>query len=169
MLSLPRIKTLYEFHYWARDQLLAGVTQVQAAQYTQPVAGGLGSIRDTLVHTVNAEEIWFARLKGQSPTSLADPAETPTPDALIQRWAASETAVRAYLNRLAADRLTQSTRYTNTKGEAFTGPVWQILLHVLNHATEHRAQVSTTLTGLGISHPAMDMIVYFRGQTRELP
>lgn len=164
MPSLTDFQTLYDFHYWARDRLLEGVTQLTPEQYLQPFAGGWGSIRDTLVHTVNAEEIWFNRLQGRLADRLDDPANTPAMSDLRRRWLESETAVRAYLKALNEATLTRMCHYASTDGRTYATPTWQILLHVANHATEHRAQVSTALTALGISHPALDMIFYFRSK-----
>ena len=156
------LKDIFNFHYWARDRLLAGVTQLTVAQYTQPMAGGWGSVHDTLVHMVEAEEVWLARIGGHSPTGLVGAADTPTFEVMQERWEASAAAMTAYLRDSDTAELDRKVHYTNTQGQPFSTPVWQILLHVLNHATEHRAQVSTMLAALAISHPGMDMITFWR-------
>ena len=83
MTLLNTIHQLYDFHFWARDRLLAGIATLTPKQYITPLPGGWGSIRDTIIHTVEAEEIWFTRLRGHSPTGFGDPAQTPK-SALIQ-------------------------------------------------------------------------------------
>jgi uncharacterized damage-inducible protein DinB len=156
------IQCLYDFHYWARDRLLPAIEPLPESQYTQQMPGGWGSLADTLAHMVAAEEIWLARLQGSSPTRLAGLTDMPTFAAMRQRWAASEAAYQSYLNRADAAELARLCEYKDTKGNHFSNPVWQLLLHVLNHATEHRAQISTMLASIGVSHPGLDMILFWR-------
>ena len=53
--------------------------------------------------------------------------------------------------------------YTLISGQAGASPLWQMLQHVVNHASYHRGQVTTMLRQLGAT-PAkpMDMIAYSR-------
>jgi len=41
-------------------------------------------------------------------------------------------------------------------------PLWQILLHVVNHATHHRGQVSGFLRAMGHTPPPLDLIAFYR-------
>lgn len=52
--------------------------------------------------------------------------------------------------------------YVNTKGEAHTAIVEDILTHVLHHATHHRSQIISDLRSLGIEPPISDYIFYSR-------
>ena len=38
--------------------------------------------------------------------------------------------------------------------------VWQVLLHVVNHATDHRAQLLRLLNDLGVKTTSQDYIFY---------
>ncbi len=160
------IQCLYDFHYWARDRLLSAIETLPETQYTQQMPGGWGSVADTLAHMVEAEEIWLTRLQGQSPTRLSGQEDMPTFAAMRQRWQLSKDHYQIYLNRADAVELARLCEYKDTKGNPFSNPVWQILLHVLNHATEHRAQISTMLASIGVSHPGLDMILFWRETNR---
>ena len=48
-------------------------------------------------------------------------------------------------------------------GQAAASPFWQMLQHIVNHASYHRGQVTTKLRQLG-AQPAksMDMIAFYR-------
>jgi uncharacterized damage-inducible protein DinB len=52
--------------------------------------------------------------------------------------------------------------YQDTKGRSYSQPVWQILLHLVNHGTHHRGQVSGFLRAMGGTPPPLDMIAYYR-------
>jgi uncharacterized damage-inducible protein DinB len=59
----------------------------------------------------------------------------------------------------------QAFDYTLMSGLADTAPFWQMLVHVVNHASCHRGQVTTLLRQLGAPPPkATDMIAFFRAR-----
>jgi uncharacterized damage-inducible protein DinB len=53
-------------------------------------------------------------------------------------------------------------RFRRTEGEAVEFILWQALAHVVNHATQHRAEAGIVLTLLGRSPGALDMRLYLR-------
>lgn len=58
--------------------------------------------------------------------------------------------------------LDQIIHYTNTKGEAFNSSVRDMLFHVINHSTYHRAQIATEFKLNGIEPISTDFIIYNR-------
>jgi uncharacterized damage-inducible protein DinB len=52
--------------------------------------------------------------------------------------------------------------YRNTKGEASQQPLWQIVLHIVNHASYHRGQITTMLRQIGCMPIGTDLITYYR-------
>ncbi len=48
-------------------------------------------------------------------------------------------------------------------GKEGASPLWQMVAHVVNHASYHRGQVTTLLRQLGaVPAQSTDMITYFR-------
>jgi uncharacterized damage-inducible protein DinB len=47
-------------------------------------------------------------------------------------------------------------------GRVFRLPLWQMMLHVANHGTQHRSEVAAILTVFGQSPGDLDALVYFR-------
>jgi uncharacterized damage-inducible protein DinB len=74
--------------------------------------------------------------------------------------------VRAFLASLGEAGITRVFHYTMMNGTEGASPFWQMLQHVVNHASYHRGQVTTMLRQLG-AQPAksMDMIAYYRSKT----
>jgi uncharacterized damage-inducible protein DinB len=71
-----------------------------------------------------------------------------------------EGQVRAFLASAELDRVYD---YKLMSGKAGSSPLWQMVAHVVNHATYHRGQVTTMLRQLGAVPPqSTDMITYFR-------
>jgi uncharacterized damage-inducible protein DinB len=52
--------------------------------------------------------------------------------------------------------------YQDMKGNSYTSTLWEIVLHVVNHATHHRGQVAGFLRTLGHTPPPLDLIRFYR-------
>ena len=158
------ILTLYDYNYWATARILAAAEGLTGADYTAAVPGiSHGSLRATLVHMLAGEMIWRQRcLEGVSPTAMVSEAELPALADLQQRWPFEELKMRAGLERQTDDSLRQVVRYRTTGGRESETPLWQILAHLVNHNTQHRAEAAVVLTALGRSPGDVDMILYLR-------
>ena len=156
------LKTMVDYHYWARDRLLEAVAPLTPEQYTRNLGSSFASIRDTLTHTYAAEWAWYSRWQGQSPAALVPSDRFADLAALTAAWRENETNVRAFIDASAGavDRIIE---YTLLSGQPGASPIWQMVQHVVNHASYHRGQVTTILRQLG-APPAkpMDMIAYDR-------
>jgi uncharacterized damage-inducible protein DinB len=107
----------------------------------------------------NGQESYTARLLDiERPERLP---EEPFPgfDALAERFARGDAQLEEAAARGGEDRQVVVTG--DEPGEAWTMPVSLFLLQAVNHGTEHRAQVATILTQLGIQPPEMDGWRYF--------
>jgi len=156
------LQLLVEFHYWARDRVLSAVDALTEQQYTQPMGNSFASIRDTLNHIYQAEWIWYSRWNGVSPTSFPTD-ELPDLATLRARWSELERNVRAFLSAAGDTGLIRVIEYRLMSGKAGASPLWQMVAHVVNHATYHRGQVTTLLRQLGAAPPqSTDMITFFR-------
>ena len=155
---------LIDFHYWARDRVFAAVEPLSAELYARPMGNSFASIRDTLNHIYLAEWIWYTRWNGVSPTEFPN-FELSDLVALRTHWTEMERNVRAYIDSAGADGLHQVIEYRLMSGKESAAPLWQMVAHVVNHATYHRGQVTTLLRQAGAA-PAKstDMITFFREQ-----
>lgn len=156
--------TLYDYNYWANARILDAAARLTEEQF-QTIVTGLshGSVRATLVHALAAENIWRQRcLEGVSPKTLLQEADLPTLDLLRRLWAEEETAMRAGLARLSDEALNRPIAYMTTRGAPMEDILWQILAHVVNHGTQHRAETAVALTAFGRSPGDVDLIVYLR-------
>lgn len=157
------ISTLLDYNYWANARLWRALLQVTPEQFTAKNTSSHGSLRGTLVHTLFAEMIWRRRLQGeQMPSSFPVETDFPTPQSLHDAWVADEQQMRSFLETLTDEFLQSTLEYKNTKGVPFKNVAWNILAHVVNHATQHRAEAAAMLTDFGHSPGDVDMIFYFR-------
>lgn len=157
------LKLLVDFHYWARDRMLLAAGALTTEQYARPMGNSFSSVRDTLNHIYHAEWIWYSRWNGVSPTAFPSPDDLPDLAALRAEWTGLEGKLRAFLQTGGTTELAQVIAYKLMSGNEGASPLWQMVAHVVNHATYHRGQVTTMLRQLGAA-PAQstDMITFFR-------
>lgn len=153
---------LFKHNAWANQQLFAASQALGDAQLDATLDGTFGSIRDTLLHIIGAQERYVTALAGAGPVTVFRERE-PFPG--IGALADAAQASSAALVALAAQAQPGATVTTTHRGEAFTLPVWLLLVQAINHATEHRAQVAAILTQLGIEPPGMDGWTYHEATT----
>jgi uncharacterized damage-inducible protein DinB len=162
-MNLADLTTLYNYNYWANRRILRAAEGLTVEQFVAPHDLSWGSICDVLVHTMSAEWVWRMRCQEhRSPSALLDPAQFPTLETLTTRWDEEERAMRGYLASLDEAALSQPLAYVSTAGRPFSGTLWHILMHVVNHGTQHRAEVAHILTQLGHSPGDIDMILFAR-------
>lgn len=162
------IAALYAYNRWANARIAAAALQVDDAQFCTPLVPGLGSLRHILAHAHGAEWIWRERCeKGISPAGWAPEEDFPSFAALRAVWEPDEAAMRVYVESLSDAQLGGEMRYRTTKGRELAAPLWQVLVHVVNHGTQHRAEAAVLLTALGCSPGDVDLIVYVREQQAE--
>ena len=85
-----------------------------------------------------------------------------------RKWGELESNVRAVLERMGEQGLDRVIRYTMFNGDPRASVFWQMLQHVVNHASYHRGQVTTMLRQLGAAPPqSMDLITFYGTRERE--
>lgn len=157
------LRTLLDYHYWARDRMLAAVDSLTPEQYTKDLGNSFKSVRDTVVHTYFAEWAWHSRWIGNSPSHSLKPENFPDAAAIRAAWTAHETKMRALLDGLGEAGCDRVYEYKNMAGQDFKSIFWHMFQHVVNHATYHRGQVTTMMRQLGADPgKAQDLIAFYR-------
>jgi len=157
-MNVNAFRHFYEYHFsenrkiWDRN-----VSQLSDEQFTQAVDYSHGSVRDQIVHLMSVDDTWFSGLRGiEIPESL-NPADFPTRESIRKHWDHVEQDMRDYLGTLRDDMLFEKPF---AEGEDKDLILWQVLLHVCNHGTDHRAQLLRLLNDLGVKTSYQDYIFY---------
>ena len=159
---LELLRTLYDYNSWATERILLAADKVSDAQFLAPAHFSWGGLRGTLVHTMSAEWTWRSRWQGVSPTAPLRVEDYPTVAALRARWREEETAIRAFVAKLSEPDLARTINYTQMRGGVSAEPLWQLMVHVVNHGTQHRAEAAALVTEYGHSPGDLDFIVFVR-------
>jgi uncharacterized damage-inducible protein DinB len=145
---------LFRHNLWANLRLIEVCSALMDEQLNTSVMGTYGSIRDTLLHIVRSEERYVALLAGHDPPA---PHESfPAFGELQERARKSGEALVSLAGSLDGGRVLQGT----WRGNPYSLPVFIPLIQAINHATEHRSQIATVLTQLGIQPPELDGWAY---------
>lgn len=155
------MQLLFDYNYWANRRLLVTAAQAAPEQLTQSLPLPWETILGTFAHILGAEWVWRQRCQeGISPARMLDRDQFSTLEVLEQRWSQEEAAMRAFLAGLDEAQLHSAIHYKNTRGTAFSRTLWQLLAHVVNHGTQHRAEIAVFLTEFGHSPGDMDLNLY---------
>jgi uncharacterized damage-inducible protein DinB len=162
-MTLSELNELLDYHYWARDRVLAAAESLTPEQFVQRVESSFTSVRDTLAHTYGADWIWYQRWIGASPPALPKAADFSDVASLRAAWRELEGQVRALVTALGESGIAGAVAYRTMDGTPSVQPFWQLVQHVVNHASYHRGQATTQLRQVGGAPPAStDMIAFFR-------
>ncbi len=132
---MRHLRRLLAYDVWANRETLHSLKQSAPPR----------SLR-WLAHIVGAEYLWMARLRRRHETLSVWPeldveACGERLEELSQLWP-------EYLDDT-HDSFTQEVPYTNSKGEAWTNTVEQILTHVVIHSAYHRGQIASDVRASG--------------------
>lgn len=162
-MNLADLKNLLEYHYWARDRMLDAVEPLTPEQFTKDLGSSFKSIRDTVAHTHAAEWAWHSRWRGVSPAELLPADRFPDVASARAAWSDLEQQVRSLVDGMSESDVTNVIAYKLLSGAEGSSPFWQMLQHMVNHASYHRGQVTTMLRQLGAKPgKSMDMIAFYR-------
>ena len=159
-MMLELIQTLYRYNAWANARILDTATRLTAEQFLASGGASYDSLRDTLVHAMSAQWIFLERWRGRSPRAMLDARQFPDLPSLRGHWDGVEQETQAFLAELSDARLVRDLEYTITEGERWTYPLWQQMIHQVNHATQHRSEAAVMLTQLGHSPGWLDFLYF---------
>ena len=148
-------------------RLLEACRGLSPEQLAATATGTYGSIGSTLVHIANAQDGYAARILGiERPERLS---EDPFPgfEALLERFANGDGNLEEAARQAGQEHEVQVTG--DDPPGTWRMPASLILLQAVNHGTEHRSQVATILTQLGIEPPEMDGWTYFDASGQMIP
>lgn len=170
-MNADAFRHLYDYHFaqnrivWeliAANRLQNGVFWHDLTYKALQPPYSVGSLRDQIVHLIEVEELWFDELRNVVPGEAFALAHNYEAAFIRDYWDGVEAGMRAYLDALTDDML--FTRPISEPDEDRDLQVWQVLLHVANHATDHRAQILRELYELGVETPAQDYIFFAYAQ-----
>ena len=156
-MQADEIRFLFAYDHWATRQLLGVLDGLDPALWARADVVGERDLGSILVHHLGASQRWRIGLETQGTEEGPEPELEPLPtiDELRERWEAEWAAVDAWLPTLTDDVVAYVHEGV---------PIWQMLVHVVNHGTQHRAEAAALLTAQGRTPGELDLINYAEQQ-----
>ena len=114
-----------------------------------------------MAHIAAVQQEWLSRIWTQQPA----------PPAIWPAWTVAECGEQSrkahanwktYLGSLTDADLPVEREYKNMAGGPYRTPLQDIMVHVVNHSTHHRAQLVSAARAEGLTPPRTDYIIYVR-------
>jgi uncharacterized damage-inducible protein DinB len=161
-MNAQAFRHFYAYHFSENRKIWDRyITTLSHEQFTQDMNYSHGSVRDQIVHLISVDEIWFSELRGIEPSEPLPSANVDDRNIIRAHWDSVEQRMRDYLAALRDDMLFDTPIKEPEEDRDLI--VWQVLLHVVNHGTDHRAQLLRLLNDLGVETTWQDYIFYAYG------
>ncbi|HRR10192.1 MAG TPA: DinB family protein [Rhodothermales bacterium] len=142
---------LLRYNHWANTLVLRSISTLPTPNL---------AANNLFAHILAAQQIWLNRLRQEGPSVAVWPI---LPLKTLHTWMKiSHNDWEACLSFWGEEALNESISYQTTSGESFLNTRAEIITHVLNHGTHHRAQISAQIRATGNTPPAIDYIVFLR-------
>ena len=154
---------LTKYNIWANRRLV-GLCKKYIDLIELPVKSSFPTIRATLEHNLFAEAIWLSRLEGNTSPNVVKGFKGKNED-LFEAIIRESIYWRQFIGNHKKKFLKKDCNYQDTKGDTFQQNNGKLTLHVMNHSSYHRGQITTLLRELGATElVSMDYITYLREQ-----
>jgi len=160
MADAAALKKLVAYNQWANERILKAIDGLTPDDLARPVDAYFGTLAKNIRHILMAQRVWLARWKGQPPPKLDTPIAEPWPDA----YAGTHAEFRAFVEPLADRDFDRVVSYVDSRGKRYEVPLAQLVTHVVNHGTAHRAETGLLLERIGRSPGDLDFVYFCLGR-----
>ncbi len=160
-LSVEDLRDHVSYSAWASQRLVHAASELSEAELLRDFQTSDRSVLGTLVHTFAADRLWLARLQRSPRPQYSSEADYHLP-VLEHEWPEVYRQWDRLLKDLSDDEARADLTYQDMGGNTWTQPVWQLVLHVVNHATHHRGQAAGFLRSMGRVPPVVDLVAFYR-------
>jgi uncharacterized damage-inducible protein DinB len=143
------LEELFEYNHHFNEQLVA-----------MPSVASLPKANKWFCHIINAHYNWNSRILLRE--QVMGVWQLHTTEALESLVAQNHADT---MDILANYDLNEIRGYTNSRGESYKNTIQDILFHVVNHTTHHRAQIASQIRQEGMTPPVTDYITFKRKQS----
>lgn len=151
------------YNIWANRLVLKTLKSLPAGLLHTEVAGSFSSLFQTVLHMLDAEAIWWQRMRLIDQPVVPSNQPIESLEKLEEKLIKQNVQWQNWIAEAPPHALTHEFFYHNSKKERYKQPVYQVLLHLFNHGSYHRGQLVNILRQLGITQiPQTDFIVWAR-------
>ena len=157
MSSVDLIKTFLEYRLNMSRHVWDSIDQITDEQFLEDDDYWRGSIRNLMVHLASTDRRWLSGLKNGPDVGHLKFEDYPTRAVAHELFETVAKDFSDYISKVTEDEL-------NQKPPEFTHPRWAVLLHLVNHGTDHRSTVLQRLHEFGAPTFDQDFIMWLCGR-----
>jgi uncharacterized damage-inducible protein DinB len=156
------IITIFDYNFWAFDRVWECISQISDEQFIEEFDYSSGSIRNIVLHIMIGNRNWMSRLKGTEMPARLVFEDFSSLSKTKAKWDELQTEFLDHLNSFDQEQLDGMVEWELlSQGLKSTNTRWEILLHLANHGTDHRAQILAILHyHFHVKTVEQDMIIY---------
>jgi uncharacterized damage-inducible protein DinB len=159
----PQLIKITKYNLWANRMIVGFLKKLEPALLDKEVISSFKTIRATLHHVWDAENIWYNRLNGVSFTRWPSEDFKGSTSEAFEAFIAQSEKLAEYAENLSEDDLSGNLDYRSTEGKPYANNRQDIIAHVVNHSTYHRGQIVTMLRNVGFTQlSSSDYITFVR-------
>ncbi|MBS1746431.1 MAG: DinB family protein [Bacteroidetes bacterium] len=162
-MTLSYLKELATYNLWANTIVCGWLEQIDDTQWKQNIISSFNSIQETVLHIISAENIWLQRLNKEPKTIWLQNEFNGTKEEHTKLWKKTSTDLKSFIDNFNENDLNTKLDFKRLNGEAYSMPFYQLIAHVVNHATYHRGQLVTMLRQTGFKNvSSTDLLEFYR-------
>ena len=160
---LESLRMMAGYNRWMNERLYGICEGLSDEERKRDRRAFFRSIHGTFNHLLLTDRGWMARFHGKPwPFASLDEELYANFAELRRERGRTDREIEEFLAGIAPERLDTPFSYENYAGEKFNHPLGPAMVHLFNHQTHHRGQVTTMLRQLGRKPIATDLIAYYR-------
>ena len=150
------IEMLFDHNLACRDPLLQTLEKLKPEELVENLRVGKGSIRNILVHIMNAEKYWISVLENREFEAI-EPDNIENIQSIRANWLKVHEKTKEFMDNLKAEEL-HHVRNVSWRDETVSFTVGKALVHIANHETHHRGLLSGLIRQKGLDPPDFDLL-----------
>ena len=159
MHDLRYYRVMADYNHWMNIKLFSVCADVPDTIRRKDTGAFFKSIHGALNHLVWSDQVWLARFEGRPLDEFKDQQERYQDfQELREVREVLDQKIQEWVNGLSVEWLKQPFSYTSLMdGQVRTLPAWILAVHLFNHQTHHRGQITTLLTQAGYEYGITDL------------
>lgn len=151
------------YNLWANNLLVSNIERLPQEKQRAEMVSSFPSLFKTVLHLLDAESLWWQRVKLQEKVLRPSDSFSGDFEALSKALQQQDKQWLDWVTACNEHGFLHEFIYFDSKKNRYKQPVHQVLMQVFNHSTYHRGQMITLLRQLNVEKvPATDFIAWSR-------
>lgn len=144
------LSDIVKYNLWANKRLGKLILEIDENLIAKEVPGSFNTLQEMILHMWGAETAWLKRLKGESLEEWPGKYFEGSREDLVMQWLHRSNELAEFVTNMGDGYFERDCKYKNLKGDDFSTPVPDVIIHLVNHSTYHRGELVTMMHFLGI-------------------